>query len=78
MKTAISLDANLLKEVDRTARSLGISRSRLFSLALENYLRHWSHEKMLDQLNQAYSNGLNSAEAPDLKAKVRATIVDGW
>jgi hypothetical protein len=39
MKTAISLHANLLKEVVRTARSMGISRSRLFTLALENYPR---------------------------------------
>jgi metal-responsive CopG/Arc/MetJ family transcriptional regulator len=40
MKTAISVDGQLLSEADRTARELGLSRSRLFSLALEAYLRH--------------------------------------
>ena len=68
VKTAISLDTNLLKEADQTARALGLSRSRLFSLALENYLRHRRQEQLLDQLNQAYSNEPNSAEALNLKA----------
>lgn len=78
MKTAISLDGQLLKEADQTARDLGLSRSRLFSLALENYLRQRRQEQLLDQLNQAYSNEPNPAEAPNLKAKFRSTIKDSW
>jgi metal-responsive CopG/Arc/MetJ family transcriptional regulator len=78
MKTAISLDGELLKEADQTARALGLSRSRLFSLALENYLRHRRQEQLLDQLNQAYSNEPDPTEAPNLKAKFRSTIKDRW
>jgi metal-responsive CopG/Arc/MetJ family transcriptional regulator len=37
MKTAISIDGPLLEEADRTARTLGLSRSRLVSLALTEY-----------------------------------------
>lgn len=78
MKTAISLDGELLKEADQTARALGLSRSRLFSLALENYLHQRRQQQLLDQLNQAYANEPNPAEAPNLKAKFRATLKDRW
>ena len=78
MKTAICLYSNLLKEADQTARALGLSRSRLFSLALENYLRHRRQEQILNQLNQAYSDEPNRAEAQNIKAKFRSTIKDRW
>jgi metal-responsive CopG/Arc/MetJ family transcriptional regulator len=78
MKTAISLDGQLLKEADQTARALGLSRSRLFSIALETYLRHRRQEQLLDQLNQAYSNEPDAPEAPNLKAKFHSTIQDRW
>ncbi len=78
MKTAISLNGELLKEADQTARALGLSRSRLFSLALENYLRNRRQEQLLDQLNQAYSNDTNPTETPNLKAKFRPTVKDRW
>jgi metal-responsive CopG/Arc/MetJ family transcriptional regulator len=78
MKTAISLDGQLLKEADQTARALGLSRSRLFSLALEDYLRHRRQQQTLDQLNQAYSDHSDRTEAPNLKAKFHSTIQDHW
>ena len=50
MKTAISIEDELLIEADRTAHQMGISRSRLFSLALANYLRKRRNKEILDQL----------------------------
>jgi predicted transcriptional regulator len=38
MKTAISLSDDLLKKIRQTANFMGISRSRLFVLALEAFL----------------------------------------
>jgi metal-responsive CopG/Arc/MetJ family transcriptional regulator len=81
MKTAISLDANLLIQADQTARAMGLSRSRLFSIALEDYLRHRRQEQILDQLNHTYSDHPDPAEAPtaqNMKAKFRSTIKDRW
>ena len=78
MKTAISLDTNLLKEADQTARALGLSRSRLFSIALENYLRQRRQEQILERLNQVYSDELKAAPAPNIKGKFRATVKDRW
>ncbi|HXM44622.1 MAG TPA: hypothetical protein VN924_25520 [Bryobacteraceae bacterium] len=49
MKTAISLEDELLLRADRTARQMGISRSRLLSFALESYLRKRRNKETLDQ-----------------------------
>jgi metal-responsive CopG/Arc/MetJ family transcriptional regulator len=81
MKTAISVDDQLLTEADRTARELGLSRSRLFSLALEAYLRHRRQEEMIEKLNQAYatkSDPANAVTVKRMKAKFRQTIKDRW
>ena len=81
MKTAISVDGRLLTEADRTARELGLSRSRLFSLALEAYLRHRRQEEMIEQLNRAYGSNTDAKNAPTLrrmKTKFRSTIRDRW
>ena len=80
MKTAISLDGELLHEADQAARAMGLSRSRLFSLALEDYLRHRRQERMIEQLNRAYADHPNPADtrtAKRMKAKFRS-IKDRW
>jgi len=81
MKTAISVDDQLLEEADRTARKMGLSRSRLFSLAVQEYLRHRSQEQTLEQLNRVYASEPDPAErrlASRMKAAFRATIKDKW
>jgi metal-responsive CopG/Arc/MetJ family transcriptional regulator len=72
MKAAISVEDHLLHEADRTARQMGLSRSRLFSLALQEYLRHRRQEKMTEQLNQVYGKDPEEpGAASKLKAKFR-------
>lgn len=81
MKTAISLDGNLLQQADQTARAMGLSRSRLFSVALEAYLRSREQEKMIEQLNQVYSDQTEPAKRRTtkvMKAKFHSTIKDRW
>lgn len=81
MKTAISVDAELLTEADRTARKLGLSRSRLFSIALEAYLRDRRQQETLERLNLAYAgkpDPASRATQKKMKAKFRTTIRDRW
>ena len=66
MKTAISLEDELLLKADRTARQMGVSRSRLFSLALEAYLRKRRNRETVAQLNRV--------SAPDPSPEVRRTV----
>jgi metal-responsive CopG/Arc/MetJ family transcriptional regulator len=76
MKTAISIESSLLEEADRTATKLGVSRSRLVSLALAEYLKQQRNEDITRQLNRVYAH--SSEPRLDLKPKFRATIKDGW
>ena len=47
VKTAISLQENLLTQVDTLARELDISRSRLFALAVEEFLKRHQNQDLL-------------------------------
>jgi metal-responsive CopG/Arc/MetJ family transcriptional regulator len=81
MKTAISIEDELLKEVDETARAMGLSRSRLFALAVGDFLRMQRQERMLLRLNEVYADETEPAEENLLKgitAKVRRTVKEGW
>jgi metal-responsive CopG/Arc/MetJ family transcriptional regulator len=81
VKTAISLDDRLMIAADRAAREIGVSRSRLFSLALEEYLRRREHDRIVEQLNRVYGSESDPAEkgvGPRLKKKFRSTIRERW
>ncbi len=55
VKTAISIKAPLLKEADALACKMAIPRSRLFSLALEEFIEQHKNRQILQQLNEVYS-----------------------
>jgi hypothetical protein len=81
MKTAISIDDGLLQKADETARLMGLSRSRLFALALGEFLQRQRREEMLLRLNEVYADGLDPVEKRTLsgiKAKVRSTVKESW
>ena len=81
MKTAISIDDGLLRDADETARLMGLSRSRLFALAMGDYLERQRGEQMLHKLNEVYANGADAAEKRALKGikgKVRRTVKERW
>ena len=54
VKTAISLDEDLLIKVNRLANDLHISRSKVFTLAVQDYLKKQENQSLLAQLNEAY------------------------
>ena len=80
MKTAISVEDGLLNEADRAAKQMGLSRSRLFSVALEDYLRHRRQEEMIGQLNRVYAVPAPSETGlpAKMKTKFRSAIRDRW
>ena len=62
VKTAISLQEALLQKIDALARELDISRSRLFALAAEEFLRRYQNQELLEALNAAYDDLPDSEE----------------
>ena len=51
VKTAISLEEDLFAQAEDAARELRISRSRLFALAVEEFLKKHESRKLLAAIN---------------------------
>jgi hypothetical protein len=81
MKTAISIPNPLFKIADKTAREMGVPRSRLFSMALEEFVQHHSRDAITKKLNEIYGgrdeSGPTVTEA-GLESLRRATRHDAW
>jgi len=56
VKTAISLDEELLIKVSRLADDLHVSRSKVFTMAVQDYLKKQENQSFLAQLNEAYED----------------------
>jgi antitoxin MazE6 len=81
MKTAISLDDHLLEEADETAQRMGLSRSGLFALAVQDYLRRRRQQEVVEQLNRVYAGKPDTAGRRTtlrMKAKFRSTLKERW
>ena len=52
MKTAVSLPDPLFKEAEVAAKRLGISRSKLVQIALEDYLKRRREEELTAEINR--------------------------
>jgi metal-responsive CopG/Arc/MetJ family transcriptional regulator len=54
VKTAISLPDKIFFEAEEVARHRGITRSRLYAIALEEYLAKYNGEMITKKLNEVY------------------------
>jgi len=71
VKTAISLDRSLFEQVEVAARSLKVSRSRIFALAVGDFLRRRRNQEILDAINSAYQDFPDEQERELLEAMHR-------
>ncbi|TGM35750.1 ChpI protein [Leptospira biflexa] len=62
MKTAISIPDDLFVSAEKTAKKLGIPRSQLFALALEEFIQNHSNESITDSLNKVYTKSTKVTE----------------
>jgi len=66
VKTAISIQEPLFEQVENLAEELKISRSRVFSLAVEEFLRKYENLQLLEAINRAYADETEAAEELNL------------
>jgi metal-responsive CopG/Arc/MetJ family transcriptional regulator len=69
MKTAISLPDPVFDEAEALAQRLGLSRSELYTRALQAYLAKHNRNQILHKLNQVYSQ--ESSELDPMTAKMQ-------
>ncbi len=79
IKTAISLPKSLFEQADALARKLQVSRSRLFVMAVEDFIRRYQNQQLLDRLNQAHRETPDAAEVERLRQmrRVHRNVVEG-
>ncbi len=81
MKTAISIKDELLHEADQVAGSLGMSRSGLLAMALEEFLRRRRQDQIVEALNRVYAGDEakpDKGRLTGMMKKFRATIREEW
>jgi metal-responsive CopG/Arc/MetJ family transcriptional regulator len=79
VKTAISIRESLMAEVDGLAREMNVPRSRVFVMAVEEYLLQHRNQQLLAQINQAYADETEPAER-DLVSRMKGAhrrLVEG-
>lgn len=68
VKTGISLPRALFDRAEELAQKMNVTRSRLFSIALEDYLQRQRNRELLAQINAGYADGLTEEEKTYLQA----------
>lgn len=62
VKTAISIQKELFQEVNRLAEELHVSRSKLFVLAVQDFIKKKENQKIISQINKAFHDIPDSSE----------------
>ncbi len=76
MKTAVSIPDSLFAEAERMARKLKLTRSRLYTVALESYVRRRHPSEVTRSLNRVYARKKNRPD-PEWEALALETLTRG-
>ncbi|MBC8018847.1 MAG: hypothetical protein H7X83_10060 [Verrucomicrobia bacterium] len=79
IKTAISIEKNLFDQAEEIAKTMKVSRSKLFVIALQDFIEHRKNKDLLAQINAAYADEPDASEQA-LRRKTRRQhrrIVEG-
>jgi metal-responsive CopG/Arc/MetJ family transcriptional regulator len=81
IKTAISIDKNLFDHVNELAAEIKLSRSQIFSQAVQYFIDKRDDLDLIRRINQAYSDVLDSGETELLeksKRKYKEIVKERW
>ena len=62
VKTAISIEKALFDEAEKMARTMKVSRSKLFVIALQDFIEHRKNRELLAHINAAYADEPDATE----------------
>jgi hypothetical protein len=62
IKTAISIEESLYRQVQKLAEEMNVSRSHVFAAAIRSYLRQRQNRMLLEELNAAYAEPPSTVE----------------
>jgi metal-responsive CopG/Arc/MetJ family transcriptional regulator len=79
VKTAISIQRSLFEQAEALAKEMGLSRSAVFVLALEEFILRRQNQRLLREINAAYDANPDPAEQTRLEKaeKAQRKLVEG-
>ncbi|MGF1571175.1 MAG: hypothetical protein ACFCVD_24385 [Nodosilinea sp.] len=78
MKTAISLPDSVFEQAEALAQQLGLSRSELYTKALQTYLKRYNRAQILLKLNQVYSRESSALDPVMAKMQFMSLPHEEW
>lgn len=80
VKTALSIDESLFEQAEALAEELDVSRSKVFAMALEQFLQKHEGKKLLAQINSVYAeaHSADEKESSARRAKHREIVEGTW
>ncbi len=79
VKTAISIEEPIFEEMDALAKTLKVSRSRVFALAAHEFIQRHRNIELLQSLNDAYDDLPESEPiVAEMRSRHYKTVKDQW
>ncbi|MFH0783581.1 MAG: hypothetical protein V2B20_16730 [Pseudomonadota bacterium] len=78
MKTAISIPDPIFEAAEKFAHRVGISRSQLYTKAVEKYLKESQNQSVTKKLNEIYSEESSSLDRADHSLQYSSLKKDEW
>ncbi|OKH44737.1 ChpI protein [Calothrix sp. HK-06] len=78
MKTAISIPDPLFEAAEQFAKRMGLSRSELYAVALQQYLQNHKHDQITNQLNKVYAEEDSSIDPYFVQMQAYTLSEENW
>ncbi|PHM09738.1 ChpI protein [Nostoc sp. 'Peltigera malacea cyanobiont' DB3992] len=78
MKTAISIPDPLFAAAEEFAKRMGLSRSQLYAVALQEYLRSHKPDQITQQLDAVYADEDSSLDPLFVKLQAHTISKENW
>ena len=78
MKAAVSIPDPVFKAADDLAQRMGVSRSRLYSVALQRFVQEHDEEAITAKLNEVYAQESSALDTVLQSIQARSLKKDEW
>jgi predicted transcriptional regulator len=78
MKTAISISDDVFNEAEQTAQQLGLSRSKMYSMAILEFVKNHNPEAITAKLNEIYSKNFSKLDDDLIQASYDLLSQEDW
>lgn len=78
MKLALSIPDELFDSAEALSRRLGVSRSRLYATALEDFVAKHQAQKVTERLNAVYASQDSQVDRATRRLQARSVDKNPW